>query len=93
MPETRIEVRVPSELLRFGIDHVEIQRRVNEWLAISLFGDGQISSGKAARILGMSRVDFLSLLRRRGVAYVNFTSEELTEEFAAVDDLNVTLGS
>ena len=93
MAETTLEVRVPTELLQFGIDQGEIQRRVNEWLVISLFSEGQISSGKAARFLGMSRIDFLALLRRRGVAYVNYTPDELTEELAAADNLKVTLGS
>jgi predicted HTH domain antitoxin len=93
MAETTLEVRVPSELLQFGIDQVEIQRRVNEWLVISLFSEGQISSGKAARFLGLSRIDFLSILQRHGVAYVNYTPEELTEELAAADSLKVTPGS
>lgn len=92
MAETKFEVRVPSVLLQFGIDQAEVQHRLNEWLVISLFSDGQISSGKAAQILGMSRIDFLSLLRRRGVAYVNYTPDELTEEFAAADRLKAALG-
>lgn len=83
MAETTFEVRVPSELLQFGIDQGEIQRRVNEWLVISLFSEGQLSSGKAARILGISRVEFLALLQRRGVAYINYTPDELAEELAA----------
>ncbi|MBI3944032.1 MAG: UPF0175 family protein [Chloroflexi bacterium] len=78
---------MPDELLQYGIDQTEVQRRLIEWLIISLFSDGQISSGKAAKLLNISRIDFLSLLRTRGIAYINYSPHELAEEFAAVDTL------
>ena len=87
MSETTIEVRVPDSLMQFGFDQKEIQRRVTEWLVLSLFSEGHISSGKAARLLGITRIDFLTLLRSRGIAYINYTSEEMTEEFEAVKSL------
>jgi predicted HTH domain antitoxin len=89
MTETTFEVRVPAPLLRFGFDQNEIQRRLTEWLVLSLFTEGHISSGKAARLLNLSRIEFLALLRARGIAYINYTPEELAEEFAAVEALEV----
>lgn len=93
MADAAFEVRVPSALLQFGIDQIEIQRRLNEWLVLSLFTDGHLSSGKAARLLDISRVEFLTLLRTRGIAYVNYTSDELADEFAAGDALTNTASS
>lgn len=90
MADATFEVRVPSTLLQFGIDQNEIQRRLSEWLVLSLFTDSHISSGKAARLLGISRIEFLALLRAHGIAYVNYTPDELADEFAAVDTLNST---
>jgi predicted HTH domain antitoxin len=90
MADTAFEVHVPRVLLQYGIDQREVQRRLNEWLVLSLFTDGHISSGKAAQLLGISRLDFLALLRTRGVAYINYTPDELAEEFAAVDALRDT---
>ena len=87
--ETTFEVRVPVPLVRLGFDQHEIQRRLSEWLVLSLFTEGRISSGKAARLLNISRVEFLSLLRARGIAYINFNSDELAEELAAVETLQV----
>lgn len=89
MTEAILEVRVPAPLLQFGLNQDEIQRRVVEWLVLSLFTEGHISSGKAARLLNITRVEFLALLRARGIAYINYTPEELAEEFAAVDALEV----
>ncbi|MCS7017188.1 MAG: UPF0175 family protein [Gemmatales bacterium] len=88
MSETTFEVRIPRALLQFGLDQREIEHRLTEWLVLSLFTDGHISSGKAARLLNMSRVEFLALLRTRGLAYINYTPNELAEELATVDQLN-----
>jgi predicted HTH domain antitoxin len=87
MSETIVEVRVPAPLLQLGLDREEIQRRVTEWLVLSLFTEERISSGKAARLLNISRVDFLALLRRRGIAYIDYSEDELAGEFAAVEKL------
>lgn len=89
MAEATFEVRVPVPLLQLGIDQHEVQRRITEWLVLSLFTEGRISSGKAARLLNITRVDFLALLRARGIAYINYTPDELAEEFAAVEKLEV----
>jgi len=62
---------------------------VIEWLVLSLFKDERISSGKAAQLLGITRIEFLALLRRRGIAYVDYSPDEVAEELAAVKSLQV----
>lgn len=91
MTETTFEVRLPMPLLRFGLDKDDVQRRVTEWLVLSLFVEDRLSSGKAARLLNIGRVAFLDLLRARGISYLDYTADELTEEFAAVKALDVKL--
>ena len=92
MADTTFEVRIPAHLLQFGFDQAEIQGRITEWLVLSLFTEGRISSGKAARLLNIPRIEFLALLRARGIAYVSYTPDELAEEFAAVEALEVSAG-
>lgn len=88
MGEAVLQIHVPTALLDLGWDRNEIQRRLVEGMVISLFTEGRISSGKASQILGISRVEFLALLRERGVAYIDYTPDELAEEFAAVEALD-----
>jgi predicted HTH domain antitoxin len=38
-------------------------------------------------LLGISRLDFLALLRQRGIAYVDYDADELVEEFATAKNL------
>lgn len=84
MLETTLNVRIPNDLLGLGLSQEEIQRRVSEWLVFSLFADGKISSGKAGKLLGISRLEFIKLLQTRGIAFVNFTQDEMNEELDAV---------
>lgn len=87
MTETIVEVRVPTPLLQLGLNREDVQRRVTEWLVLSLFTEDRISSGKAAQLLNLSRIDFLALLRQRGIAYIDYSEDELADEFAAVEKL------
>lgn len=89
MESTTYQVQIPASLSHFGLNQKEIQRRINEWLVLSFFTEAKISSGKAARLLGISRVDFLDLLRERGISYINFSEEELKEEIAAAKTLEI----
>ena len=87
MLETTLNVRVSNSLLSLGLTQEEIQRRVSEWLVFSLFSEGKISSGKAGKLLGISRLEFIKLLQTRGIAFINFTEDELNEELEAVKKL------
>jgi len=82
MQQMVFEVSVPQMLLKYGISKIDVQNRVNEWLVLNLFTEGQISSGKAARLLDITRVEFLELLRKRHISYLDYTPEEIEEEFA-----------
>jgi len=86
--DTSFEIRVPAPLLQLGLDREEIQNRVTEWLVLSLFTEERISSGKAARLLKISRLEFLNLLRMRGVAYLDYSIDELNDEFDAANHLS-----
>jgi predicted HTH domain antitoxin len=89
MGETTLQVQIPAELMAYGLSTEDVQRHIAEWLVLSLFTDGRISSGKAACLLAMPRIGFLALLRRRGIAYVDMSDSELAEEFAAVQSMEI----
>ncbi len=51
-------------------------------LALKLFEQGRISSGKAGRLCDMGRVEFLLAASRSGVAVADLSEAELADEFA-----------
>ena len=88
MLETTLNVRVPNNLLSLGLSQDEIQRRISEWLVFSLFSEGKISSGKAGKLLGLTRLEFIELLKTCGISFINFTEDELKEEIESVKKLD-----
>lgn len=80
MLETIFNVRIPNSLIDLGLTQEEIQRRVSEWLVFSLYAEGKISSGKAAGLMGISRIEFIKLLQTRGISFINYTEDEIKEE-------------
>jgi len=87
MSDTSFEIHVPTPLLQLGLNREDVQRRVTEWLVLSLFTEERISSGKAGRLLHLSRVEFLDLLRSRGVSYLDYSADDLNDEFEAATRL------
>jgi predicted HTH domain antitoxin len=87
MMERTLSIRVSGSLLDYGVDEKEIGDHVSEWLALKLYTEGEVSSGKAASLLNMTRFEFIRLLKERGIPYPGFTPEELDAEIAAVKNL------
>jgi len=58
----------------------ELDHHLRLMAALKMFELGQISSGKAAEFVGMSRVDFLHTCGRYRVSIFNYPPEELEAE-------------
>lgn len=89
MSDKNFQIQISQSLLQFGFNQIEIQGQINEWLVLSLFTEERISSGKAAQLLNISRIEFLALLRKRRIAFINYTAEEFEDEFIAVQSLEI----
>lgn len=65
----RIQIECPDELLGLpGQTKTALERLAQEAFLVRLYDLGQISSGRAAEILHISRREFLDLLGRYGVS-------------------------
>ena len=75
-------IEIPEDYThRFGTTDEEVARNVKIELAIAMYREAQWSTGKAARFAGMTRLDFMELLRDRKVP-LPYTVEMLEEDFA-----------
>ena len=60
----------------------EFEREARMAMAAKLFEMGKLSSGYAARLAGMERVEFILSLHRYGVSPIQTPPEELAEDVA-----------
>ena len=71
-----------------GIDDADALRaateRAREAAILELYRIGQISSGRAAHDLGISRVAFLDLACHHRIPTIQTTADELEEEIASL---------
>lgn len=62
----------------------ELQRPVKqaarELIVLELYRQGEVSSGKAAELLGMERGEFIRYASARGIPYLQLGGEELRRE-------------
>jgi len=65
-----------------GVSPESLANEAKFMLALKLFEVGRLSSGKAGKLCGMGRVEFLLAAGRAGVPAVALDDDELSAEFA-----------
>ena len=81
MKTEELIIKYPS-----GFEHAvhlskeEMEQHIRLMAALKMFELGKVSSGKAAELAGMSRVEFIETCGRYRVSVFNYTPEELEKE-------------
>ena len=78
----QIEVDVAEE----SIDRAHLEEHLRREAILELFAERKIPAGKAARELGLGRVEFLEFLRQRGIPYVVYTVEDWEADGKAIEE-------
>ena len=65
----------------------EMGRDVKLYAALMLYQLGKLSSGMAAQMAGISRVDFLYLCGEYGISVFQYTPEELEAELSLLNEI------
>jgi predicted HTH domain antitoxin len=81
MSQITVQMQVSDAFRELGYSDEELRQEVPILLVLKRFRQRLISSGKAARILGWSRRDFLDLLSREGIPLFDPSEEELAQEW------------
>jgi predicted HTH domain antitoxin len=83
-----VALDLPRDLLgALDIPRSQLETRLRELIALELFREGRISSGKGAELLGVSKLEFVRLLAQNQVAYFTEAPEELKAEIAEAQGL------
>ena len=83
---------VPVELDQDLVDLLEELQRpakeaARELIVLELYRQGEVSSGRAAQLLGMDREDFIRYASKQGIPYFQLEGDELQRELDALKKL------
>lgn len=91
MNPLNVRLELPRDLLgALDVAEDELEGRLKTLIALGLYREGRISSGKAAELLGMSKAAFIGVLDQHDIAYFTETPRELA---AQVDDVERKMDS
>ena len=78
---SNVSLEIPEEILISLKETPEtLSREIQILAAVKLFELAKLSSGRAAQLAGMSRVEFLMALGRYQVSPFSLTSEQLEQD-------------
>ncbi len=75
-----LKLDLPPDLLEVLESLGDPQQTIKECVVLELYRRGEISSGKAAELLGMSRFEFIQYSGRLGIPFFRYSPEELEAE-------------
>jgi len=83
-----VALDLPRDLLgALDVPQTEIEARLRELIALELFREGRISSGKGAELLGISKLAFIQLLSQHQIETFTETLDELESDLETLDRL------
>ena len=81
METEEIKMKYPSGFeLAVHMTKEEMEHHIRLMAALKMFELGKVSSGRAAELAGMTRVDFLETCGRYNVSVFNYPPEEIEQE-------------
>ena len=81
----QVELNVPHDLLSaLEVSEDELGPQLKKLIALELFREERISSGKAAEVLGLSKAEFIDLLDQHGIAYFTESPNELRAQVKTI---------
>ncbi|MGC9357774.1 MAG: UPF0175 family protein [Anaerolineae bacterium] len=88
MSTMTVALELPRDLLgALEVPQTQMEARLRELIALELFREGRISSGKGAELLGISKLAFVQLLSQHGINYFTESPEELEAEVTMLEQL------
>lgn len=89
---TTISMEIPDEMITFAKpSNKEDELTRNAMILYPYIKQGTISHGRAAEILGIFKMDLITLYGNMGLSYIELTDDEINEELATVDYLKGTM--
>ncbi|MCS7265788.1 MAG: UPF0175 family protein, partial [Armatimonadetes bacterium] len=65
----------------------DVEQAIKECIVLELYQRGEISTGRAAEVLGISYRQFIDLLAKHEIPFFRYSLEELETEMREMEDM------
>ena len=80
-----VSMEMPDEMVEFAMpSNKDEQLKINARILYPYIQQGMISHGKAAEILGIFKIDLITLYGKMGLSYIDMSEDEIEEELKTV---------
>lgn len=80
-----VSMEMPDEMVEFAMpSNKDEQLKVNAMILYPYIQQGMISHGKAAEILGIFKIDLITLYGKMGLSHIDMSEDEIEEELETV---------
>lgn len=91
MTMTKVEIDVPVEIVPYTVlEDKDAQMIRNAMLVFPYIKNGVMSHGKAAEMLGLHKIDLITLYGKLGLPYFDESIEEIDEDLSVLKKLRGT---
>lgn len=88
MSMTKVEIDIPQEMIEYTVKlNADMQLLRNAMILYPYIQNCTISHGRAAEILGVTKIALIALYSKMGFAYLDMTDDEFEEEIRTVKSL------
>lgn len=88
MEFTTIEWKIPKAMTRFIVNaNTADTLKINAMILYPYILDKTISHGRAAEILGISKLDLIDLYGQMGFSYFDMTMDEIEDDIRTLQEL------
>lgn len=88
MGSVKIGIEISEEILKFMDKNQEnYSKKVKELFLYQFIKDEKISFGKAAEIMGLSKLEYMKDLGEMGIPYFNSSIEDVLNDVKSLDEL------
>ena len=81
-----VTIEIPESIANLAKD-LPVEKLTREAIVIELYRRADISSGKAAKLLGMGRIEFIKTTGKMGIPSIHMSPEEFEAEVAVANSL------
>ena len=73
-----VSMEMPDEMVEFAMpSNKDEQLKINAMILYPYIQQGMISHGKAAEILGIFKIDLITLYGKMGISYIDMSEDEI----------------